>query len=96
MKEPNTEIMIAQLQQMVRDLADRYGQDRIECRERYERDREEARKWRGEMDDRVDKIEKFMAEFQPNYKRALVFSGLVIVGAISIIWRMIWNHVSAR
>lgn len=96
MKEVNAEIMIAQLQQMVRDLAERYGQDRTECRERYERDREEARKWRGEMDTRVDKIEKFMAEFQPNYKRALVFAGVIILGAITIIWRMIWDHVSTR
>jgi hypothetical protein len=87
------EMMITN-QKTIELFMERYNNDRHECAERYHNDREEARAFRREIMNRLESIELFLSEFKPNYKRVLAFTGIVILGAISLIFKMIWDHIT--
>lgn len=87
------ESMILENQIVLKDFMARYENDRSACSERYQQDRNEARVWREEMSKKVDDINKFLIEMKPNYRAFLVFVGIVIMGSLALIFKMIWAKV---
>ena len=99
----NHEAALATIGTSLKDFMVRYETDKRESMERNRSDREESREWRVAMDKRFDKIETsivtftdFMQELRPDYKRALVLWGIIILGALGIVWKMIWDRVISR
>jgi hypothetical protein len=99
----NHEAALATIGTSLKDFMVRYETDKRECADRYRGDRDEAREWRGVINRRFDKMETsletfttFMQELRPDYKRALVLWGIIILGALGIVWKMIWDRVISR
>jgi hypothetical protein len=97
----NHEAALATITTSLKDFMGRYETDKRECAERYRGDREESREWRSLINKRFDKVEDslstfstFMQELKPNYKRAMALWGVIVLGALAIVWQMVWNHVT--
>lgn len=89
--------------QILSDFIVRYEGDRKECSERYRNDREEAREWRSGINARMEhvdakllEISTFLYELKPNYRRAIVLSGIITLGAFGLIWKMVWDRVVGK
>jgi hypothetical protein len=88
------EAVIAETQGFLKEFIARYDADRAECRDRYRLEAESTWRWRQDFSDRLQKIELFIGEMKPNYARMMIMAGTVAIGAIAIVWRMIWSHVT--
>jgi hypothetical protein len=95
------EAMLATLNQTVRDLQERYVNDRVECAERYKQDREESRLWRGQMDVRLDKVDQalkdmndFLQILKPAYNSGARLAWIIFIGSLATIFALIWKHVT--
>lgn len=79
----------------------RYGDDRKECAERYRQEYEEKNAWRSSIDKRFEKIDSqltdistFLNQLRPKDKWMTSIVGLTFLGAMGIIWKIIWDHVT--
>jgi hypothetical protein len=82
------------METFLREFVARYDDDRRECRDRYVREWEETVQWRNRFSERLSVMETFIGELKPNYKRGMAFIGAIIIGAVALIWKIVWNHVS--
>ena len=92
---------IATTAQSLKDFMVRYDVDRKECAERYRMDRDEAREWRTAIDNRLQKLDAkledigtFVKTARPVYDGVAKFIWIVILGALGIIFTIIWTHVN--
>lgn len=81
-----------QLQEFMR----RYDDDKRECSERYRMEREETLRWRSDFKQQLADIQLFIAEMKPNYKRIMAITGLAIVGAFGLVFKLIWAKATGQ
>ena len=79
----------------------RYDNDHKECADRYRNDRFESRDWRTSIDKRLDKqdgllkeISDFLQVLRPAYNSGTRIAGIIVLGALGIIFTLIWKHVT--
>ena len=84
---------IARLAQTMEDFIKRSMEDRAECQQRYERDRTDSNMFRTEVVDRLVKIEENWAALQPEHKLIMYMTWAIIMGAVSLIWRLLWSNI---
>lgn len=95
------EAALATLKQMQVDFMSRYDHDRVECADRYRNDREESKMRHKAIADRFDAQDKILRDLnefastaRPFYRSTMRIAGLIVLGALGIIWTMVWTHVS--
>lgn len=88
--------MILANEASLKAFIERYDRDRQACAARYSEDREAARIWRSAMDRKIDDLTLFIAEMKPNYRRLLAFVGMTVIGAMGLIFKLIWEGATRK
>lgn len=87
------EAALAKMMQTMTDFIERSIEDRKACADRYQQDRAELIAWRNEMRTRMEVLEKFIEGLRPDHKMLMLMAMSIIIGSLSLVWRLIWRHI---
>ena len=92
-REDDSDILPSLKQQMA-DFIEQTKEDREFCKQRYERDRQESQEFRQEVRARLEVVENFISGLKPDHKLLMLLATGIIVGALSLVWRLVWTNIS--
>lgn len=97
----NHDVSVATVKLTLENFMSRYDNDRKECADRYRQEYDEKNAWRSSIDRRFEKIDSqlteittFLNQLRPKDKWLTSIVALTFLGAMGIIWKIIWDHVT--